>query len=325
MHKAMKAKKKQRPEKILIVDDELTKRETLAELAGALGFTVTAYSDWNSALVEIRRGRHDLVVTDLFLDGLSGIDVVREVKAVSPDTGVIVVTSKATIETAIESIREGAYDYLTMPFTVGTLEVSINRSLEHRRLLRESKEKELYKRLATQDGLTKLSNYTFFRQFLGMEVEKSVKYGYSVTLLMIDVDDLKAYNDNQGHMEGNRALLKIGDILKGFVRKADVAARYGGDEFALIFSNTPKSQGQVVAERLRRLVERTPFKGEESLPGKKMTISTGVATCPEDASSPEELISRADQALYEAKSKGKNAVAVYHKKVKGQGNSLARN
>jgi len=312
----MSTRKLRRTETILVVDNELSKRETLAEQAAALGFTVNAFPDWRSALLEIRRTPYDLLITDLFLNGMSGIDVVREARAVSPGTAVIVVTPTASIGTAIESIREGAYDYLAMPFTVGTLEVSINRALEHRRLLRESKEKELYKKLATQDGLTKLNNYTFFRQFLGLEVEKSLRYGYCVTLLMIDVDDLKSYNDSQGHMGGNRALRKIGEILKGFVRKADVAARYGGDEFALIFSHTPKEEGMVAGERLRRLVDRTYFTGQESLPGKNMTISMGVATCPDDAISPEELISRSDQALYEAKSRGKNTVCVYGEQPK---------
>jgi len=315
----MNADKPRRPEKILIVDDDSSARQQLCELAESLGFTVCAFSNWKSALLEIRRGRYDLVLTDLFLDGMSGIDVVRELKAMSPNTAVIVVTPRATVETAVESIREGAYDYLTMPFTGGTLEVSINRALEYKKLLRESREKELYKKLATQDGLTKLNNYTFFRQFLGMEVEKSVRYKFQVTLLMIDVDDLKAYNDTQGHMEGNRALLKIGEILRGFVRKADVAARYGGDEFALIFSHTPKDQGLVVAERLRRLVEKASFKGEETLPSKKLSISTGLAACPDDAKGPEELISCADQALYEAKSEGKNKVCVYERGAKESG------
>ncbi|NQT82362.1 diguanylate cyclase [bacterium] len=312
----MNEKTIQRTEKILVVDDELCKRETLAELAGALGFTVNAFSDWISALLELRRTRYDLLICNLFLNGVSGIDILREVKALSPSTAVIIATSSASIENAIECIREGAYDYLVTPFTVGTLEVSINRSLEHRRLLKESQEKELYKKLATQDGLTKVNNYTFFRQFLGLELEKCLRYDYPVTLLMIDVDDLKSYNDNQGHMEGNRALKKIGEILKGFVRKADVAARYGGDEFAVIFSHTTKEKGAAVGERLRRLVQETDFKGERTLPGKNMTISIGVAACPEDAVSPEELISRADQALYEAKSKGKNDVSVYRQDAK---------
>jgi len=306
----------QRTDKILVIDDELSNREVLAELAGALGFRVNAFSDWRSARLELRRVHYDLLITDLFLDGLSGIDVVREVKRICPETAVIVVTPTGSIETAIESIREGAYDYLTWPFTVGTLEVAICRALERRRLLKESQEKELYKKLATQDGLTKLNNYTFFRQFLGLEVEKCLRYGGCATLLMIDVDDLKSYNDGQGHMEGNRALAKIGELLKGFVRKADLAARYGGDEFALILSHTPKEQGMVAGERVRRLVEETPFKGEETLPGRKLTISMGVATCPGDAGSPEELISHADQALYEAKSKGKNRVCVYGEKLK---------
>ncbi len=315
----MSTNEPQRTEKILIVDDELSNRKTLAEQAGALGFTVTAFSDWRSALQEIRTLCCDILITDLFLDGLSGIDLVKEVKSASPDTAVIVVTPRGSIETAIESIREGAYDYLTMPFSIGTLEVSINRALERRKLLRESKEKEMYKKLATQDGLTKLSNYTFFRQFLGLEVEKCLRYGHPITLLMIDVDDLKSYNDSQGHMEGNRALANIGEILKRFVRKADVAARYGGDEFALVLSHTPKQQGMVAGERLRRLVEQTHFSKEDTLPRKKMTISMGVATCPQDAGSPEELISRADQALYEAKRKGKNTVCVYGGNPKNSG------
>lgn len=307
----MTINKAQRAEKILIVDDKLRNRETLAELAGALGFTVNAFSDWRSALLEIRRVDYDLLITDLFLDGLSGIDVVREVRAVSADTAVIVVTPTGSVESAIESIREGAYDYLTMPFTAAVLEVSINRALERRRLLKESKEKEIYKKLATQDGLTKLNNYTFFRQFLGLEVERCLRYDDCATLLMIDVDDLKSYNDTHGHMEGNRVLAKIGEVLKGFVRKADVAARYGGDEFALIFSHTPKEQGMLAGERVRRLVEEIHLKCDEVLPGKQITISMGVATCPDDARSPEELISRADQALYDAKSRGKNRVCVY--------------
>lgn len=310
------ATERHRSEKVLIVDDDPTTRQTLCKLAEDLGYTTCAFSNWKSALLEIRRGRYDIVLTDLFLDGTSGIDVVRELKTVAPNTAVIVVTPRATVETAVESIREGAYDYLTMPFTLGTLSVSISRALEHRRLLRESREKELYKKLATQDGLTRLNNYTFFRQFLGTEVEKAARYNYPVSLLMIDVDELKAYNDSQGHMEGNRALLKIGEILRGFVRKADVAARYGGDEFALIFSHTSKEQGVVVAERLRRLIEQATFKGEETLPKKKLTISTGMATCPDDARGPEELISCADQALYEAKDKGKNKVCVYRRPAK---------
>jgi diguanylate cyclase (GGDEF)-like protein len=305
-----------RTERIAVIDDDLSKREAIAEQAGALGFTVHAFSDWKSALLEIRRTRYDLLITDLFLNGMSGIEVVKEVKSVSPNTALIVVTPTASIDTAVESIREGAYDYLTMPFTVGTLEVAINRALEHKKLLKDSKEKELYKKLATQDGLTRLNNYTFFRQFLGLEVEKCLRYGYSLTLLMIDVDDLKSYNDSQGHMEGNRGLKKIGEVLKGFVRKADLAARYGGDEFAVILSHTSKDQAMVAGERLRRLVAETHFFGEENLPGRKLTISMGVATCPDDAISPEELISRADQALYDAKNRGKNTVCVYGRQPK---------
>ena len=300
-----------RTEKVLIVDDDAGRRDVLRELAGGLGFSITAFSEWASALLEIRRGRYDLVVASLPLDGRRGVDLVKELKTISPHAAVIVVTESDRIEEAVESVRGGAYDYLVSPLSVGSLEVSLNRALEHKRLLRESREKELYKKLATQDGLTKLNNYTFFRQFLGMEVEKSSRYGYPVTLLMIDVDNLKTYNDTQGHMEGNRALIKIGEILKGFVRRADVAARYGGDEFALIFSHTPKDSGHLVAERLRRLIEKTTFKGEEVLPMGKITISTGVASCPGDAKSPEELISSADQALYIAKSKGKNKVCMY--------------
>ena len=137
----MTTSKLRRTERIVVVDDDLARRETIAEQAGALGFSIQAFSDWKSALREIHRTRCDLLITDLFLNGVSGIDLIKEVKAISPASAVIVVTPTASIETAIESIREGAYDYLTMPFTVGTLEVAINRALEHRRLLRESKEK----------------------------------------------------------------------------------------------------------------------------------------------------------------------------------------
>ena len=296
---------------ILVVDDEEAIRELLHDFLTRLDYRVDTVTTGEEAVGEIRKKYYDLAVTDLFLPGMSGLDVVRELRAISPETIVIVVTAYSSLETAIESIREGAYDYITKPFNLNGLQLSVERAFEHKRLLRESKEKDIYKKLATEDGLTQLFNYTHFIELLKSEIDKSLRYRYPVSLMMIDIDNFKLYNDTMGHVAGNRVLMKIGEIFKSVVRNTDIAARYGGEEFSVFLPHTTKKQAMKLCDRLRLIVEQTAFDGEENLPGGILTISSGVAECPENTDNAEELIKKADQALYAAKRLGKNSVQLY--------------
>ena len=165
--------------------------------------------------------------------------------------------------------------------------------------------------LSSIDWLTKLWNYGKFQQNLSLELEKAKKSENSLSLVMTDVDNFKNYNDRLGHMKGDEALKQIAGALQSKSRKFDIVARYGGEEFAIIMPNTSKENAKLFAERLRNEVERLYAEEATIQPEKRLTISCGIATYPEDANSKDALISKSDIALYEAKGTGKNRTAAY--------------
>ena len=167
--------------------------------------------------------------------------------------------------------------------------------------------------LSNTDWLTKLWNYGKFHQNLSFELERAKMVETSLSLVMIDVDNFKNYNDTLGHMKGDEALKAIAGVLQIKSRKCDVVARYGGEEFAITMPNTSKENARLFAERLRNEVEKI-FAEEPAIgANKRLTISCGIATYPEDARTKSELVSRSDIALYEAKRSGKNRTCIYSK------------
>jgi diguanylate cyclase (GGDEF)-like protein len=170
-----------------------------------------------------------------------------------------------------------------------------------------------YKQQAFSDGLTGLYNRRFFNQELEREIQRSYRHFLNMSLIMIDVDHFKNYNDNNGHQAGDEALKKLGAILKAQTRICDVNCRYGGEELILILPETGKKQAAILAEKLRRAVAETLFEFQDKQPGGNFTISLGVSSFPDDAVKTEDLIQKADQALYHAKSTGRNKVDLYEK------------
>lgn len=169
---------------------------------------------------------------------------------------------------------------------------------------------EALKRDAISDGVTGLFNRHYFDGALRREAERCHRYGVTASLLLLDLDDFKEINDQYGHRVGDKALQMIGHLILKHVRAADVPCRYGGDEFAVILSDTPQGEAFTVAERIRADVEqsfeRLPICGQFL----EMSVSGGLATLPLDASSPEQLFILADGALYEAKNAGANRIAI---------------
>ena len=161
---------------------------------------------------------------------------------------------------------------------------------------------------AYRDELTGLRNYRFFELYLFHELLRSDQYSSPLALIMLDVDDFKLYNDHFGHSVGNKALAEVGRIISESCRRVDVPARYGGEEFAIIRPATPKVGALMVADRTREAIEEELGRGD---PERRLTVSAGIAIYPADASSSEELVQRADEALYGAKSKGKNRVELF--------------
>jgi diguanylate cyclase (GGDEF)-like protein len=180
-----------------------------------------------------------------------------------------------------------------------------NPTIVEMKILREVKES------AILDGLTHVYNYRYFRDRIEHEVKREERSALSVSLLMIDVDHFKVFNDCNGHLMGNVALQEMAALMKSVVRDTDVVTRYGGEEFAVILCGTIKGGALLVAEKIRKLVEETAFEGEKTQPGGILTVSIGVATSPIDATDSQNLIAKADAALYKSKSEGKNRVTPY--------------
>lgn len=161
------------------------------------------------------------------------------------------------------------------------------------------------------DELTQLYNYRYFIKSLDQEIVRASRYHSPMTLAIFDADDFKHYNDTNGHLAGNKALKKLARIIQSSVRNVDVVARYGGEEFALILPETNKEGGLVISDRIREKVEGNAFFKGEKQPLKRFTVSGGIATLNVDAKIGSELIKKADQALYRAKARGKNQIALY--------------
>ena len=165
--------------------------------------------------------------------------------------------------------------------------------------------------MVNTDGLTELYNHRYFCDTLTEKVKMGNRENKPVSMIFIDIDYFKQYNDTHGHQRGDYVLRKIGEVIKTNVRKEDIAARYGGEEFAIILPNTNEEQAIDIAENLRKMIESTYFEGEESQPKGKVTASMGVSVYPDKAKDDIELIKSADDALYRAKFFEKNRVEVY--------------
>jgi diguanylate cyclase (GGDEF)-like protein len=168
------------------------------------------------------------------------------------------------------------------------------------------------KELSITDDLTGLYNRRYFNQRFEREVQRAKRYRRPLSILMVDIDYFKNYNDINGHLLGDDVLKKVAYLIETNLRKADIVARYGGEEFVILLPEIDKPHADQVAEKLRRAVELRHFPKEQYQPNKNLTISLGLATLPDDSTNSRELIEFADRALYRAKHEGRNRVVAYH-------------
>lgn len=309
---------------ILVVDDEESVRMVLAQVLQEDGYSVTEAASAEQALELMNNETFCLVITDIVMPGMTGIELLKKIKQLYPETQVIIMTSYASLDTAITALRYGAYDYFFKPFNdIELVSATTARAIEKVRLVKEnqrlieelntknqklSKVNSVLKNLACRDGLTGIFNHRYFQDSLEAELNRAGRHAGNFSLVFLDVDHFKQYNDKNGHQQGDKVLRKLAQILAKSIRKPDILARYGGEEFVIILPETPKASARIYGEKVRRGVEKYPFPGKETQPGGNLTISIGISTFPEDGRDRYSLIEYADQALYQAKKGGRNRV-----------------
>jgi diguanylate cyclase (GGDEF)-like protein len=312
--------------RILVTDDEENIRTVVSRALAKDGHGVTEAVSGEQAMEAFVMQPFPLVITDVKMGGMSGIDLLKRIKQISPDTQVVIMTSSESPEdTALTAMRAGAYDCLIKPFEeVEVISNVARRAIEKIRLTEENrgllvklkqKNEELeyadkaLRELSIRDGLTGLYNHRYFQETIASEIFRSRRYSRVFSLLFMDLDFFKKYNDKKGHPEGDKLLITLSRMLLENLRTSDFVARYGGEEFVMILPETPKINAFGVADEIRGKIADYPFDGREVLPQGKVTVSIGVATYPEDGSDVSSLILFADQALYQAKRQGRNRVS----------------
>ncbi len=289
---------------LLVVEDDPDAREILGELLQDR-YEVTSAGDGETAIEMANRLAPDLVLLDLFLPGLDGFATLSRLRRDkrTADLPVIFLSAQGDADTKSQGLSLGAQDYLAKPFSAQELIARVERTLH------QTAQREHFRALAETDALTGLPNFRSFRARLEEEVRRAERYKGALACAMMDLDGLKQINDALGHGAGNRAIQAFGDAIRMELRETDFAARYGGDEFVVLFPQTTAAQTQLFAERLRRRLQRASV--ETGIP---VRTSIGVASLDggsaklEPAEAADDLLKRADEALYSAKRSGRDRV-----------------
>ncbi len=301
---------------ILVVDDETNNRLLLKTYLSSEGYDIEMASTGVEAIKKVNQFSPSIIILDIVLPDTDGFTICKKLKS-SKNTSfipIILVTALRGDDERIKGTSAGADDFITKPYNRVELITRVKSLIRikhlHKTLEQKYNEleivKEKLKKLAVTDGLTELFNYRAFKNQIHYEIIRSKRFKLPVSLLMIDIDHFKRYNDTFGHPNGDRVLKQFAELLTVNLREVDTIARYGGEEFAIILPGTNKKASSIVAEKLRILVEEYDFHLRNRLPGEKITISIGIATFPDDVEDEEQIIQLADKALYKAKNKGRN-------------------
>ncbi|HEV2835697.1 MAG TPA: diguanylate cyclase, partial [Pyrinomonadaceae bacterium] len=299
--------------KILIIDDEEQIRGLLIDLFTDVYDCYEAASA-EEALAALSHQTFDLVISDIDMGQISGLELVPRVHSISPDTVVVMISGNQDIEFAIKALRVGAFDYITKPIDIRHVEASVERALKHSELL---KEKRRYKEqledllqqrtaevdwLAYYDTVTQLPNRALFEDRLTQAVSIAKVNGQTLGVLFISLDQFKKVNDSLGHGPGDSLLREFAARLKSCISKSDTVARFGNDEFALL--RTQINGTKDVIETIASLSQVLKFAFD--LPGQELyaTTSVGVSLFPLDGEDAHTLLKNAGAALYKAKRSG---------------------
>lgn len=288
---------------ILLVDDNPDKLKLLEAALRLAGYYVTTASDGQEALAVVESFQPDLVITDVMMPRMNGYELAERIRA-NPRTRFIPVIMQTAAgrrsEDLLRASEVGALGYITDPTDLDLLLARTRTLLEFKAYL------DVCEEAAFTDHLTGLANRRRFERQLDREVNRTLRYERAFSLLMIDIDNFKLVNDSFGHSSGDEAIRRLSKVLQEGTRGIDLAARIGGEEFAILLVETGKEGALEVAERLRLSIRNMPI----PLVG-QITASFGVAECPSSAQTATDMLKAADLALYEAKRAGRDKVVAW--------------
>lgn len=295
-----------RLDRILIVDDSPQNIKLLGTILKQEGYQLNVAQDGEKALKTVEKIKPDLILLDIMMPVLNGYETCNILKGMpeTRDIPVIFLSAKIEPEDVVTGFEIGGADYITKPFNASIL---LARVKTHIALMKKSRE---LKEISKKDGLTLLANRRWFDEFLDEEWRRCKRNQHPVSVILMDIDYFKTYNDFYGHLQGDEVLRKIGKAIAPFARRAgDLAARYGGEEFAVIMGNTGEEDARQIAGDLRRKIEALNIPHEKSGAAPVVTASIGVASAVPTANlSHSDLLRLSDERLYEAKENGRNQV-----------------
>ncbi len=300
--------------RILVVDDEPLSRHVLQAAVEQLGHEWTAAENGQAAWQCFKQDRPDVLITDLLMPEVDGLELCRRVRADTRGgyTYIILVTVLGERHDVVRGMDAGADDYLIKPVQLFDLQarlIAAQRVTDlHAELDRHRAE---LAHLARHDPLTGLGNRRSLQEDLEVLHSRSQRYGRRFAVAMCDIDRFKAYNDTHGHQAGDQALRTVAATIAQELRGGDSVYRYGGEEFLLVLPEQTPDTTLVAVERVRSAVQRLAIPQPAAGAGGTLTLSAGIAAFdPDEAPTTEELLRRADAALYRAKAAGRNQIAL---------------
>jgi len=274
-------------ENLLIVDDEIDVGKGVKALLLNLGFNANFLSNGKDALQELRDGKYTFLITDIVMPEINGIELIKRAKRENSRISVIAMTGYFKDYTYMDVVHAGASDFISKPFKIDEMEAKIKRILIEREI------REELNRLSITDDLTGLFNQRHFYKRLREEIGRTNRLEHPLSLILLDLDNFKEYNDRYGHLAGDKMLAKCGKIILSNIREnVDIAFRYGGDEFAVILVEADRNIAQGISERLE----------EGFVEDGTVTASTGIATYSKEMSETD-FIASTDKNLYRTKNK----------------------
>ena len=289
-------------DKILIVDDDPVILELMGTYIASFGFENEKAGNGLEAVEMLKKDDFTIVFTDMIMPDMDGMQLLKHIRENYPKIGVIVITGYGHAFTYTDVIKAGASDFIAKPFNADELEAKLNRLVRELNLVRQ------LERHSICDPLTDLYNRRYFNTKILTEVHRADRQGYHIFLQLLDVDNLKGYNDASGHLGGDELLKTVGRILRESIREnVDWAFRFGGDEFGVVFAQLELKQTVAIAKRVLEKFNEHEFTGTGLSSGIARFIRTPGNSWEEDIA---DMIARADKALYKAKSLGKNQVVL---------------